>query len=366
MRVALVCPVLAEGGAGRAMTQLANHWCASDHEVFLFTFEDTSAQSFYPLHPNLKVRHLDLQSPSQNFAAALLHNVSRVLRVRRALRAVSPQLTVSFLATANVGVLLASLGCGWPVVVSERVHPAHEPLGAAWHALRRVTYPLARSVVVQTSEIAQYLADWGLKNTTVIPNPVVAPPTTGSAPRISKPYVLALGRLHAQKSFDLLINAFARIAPNNTQWSLAIAGEGPEREALTALITQLKLPDRIQLMGQQQDIGGLLDNADIFALSSSYEGFPNALCEAMGAGVASVATDCPSGPRDLVAHDENGLLVPNGDTQAMAQALQRLMNDAPLRAQLASAATAAAEDYAPVRVMSQWDELLEDAVPCAG
>ena len=269
-----------------------------------------------------------------------------------------PDVAISFIDTGNVRVILALLFAGIPLVVSERVHPAHEPIGSVWRVLRRLTYPLAKAVVVQTEDIARHVRGWSLRRVHVIPNPVVALADQDQAPHLPQPYVLAVGRLRPQKAFDMLLNAFSQAATHHSNWSLAIAGDGPLLAALTSQSQALGMTSRIHFLGQQADIGGLLARADLFALSSAYEGFPNALCEAMAAGVASIATDCPSGPADIVADEHNGLLVANADPDAFAAALERLMADAALRQRLGAAARQITETYSVERVMQQWDELL--------
>jgi glycosyltransferase involved in cell wall biosynthesis len=360
MRIALVNPVLAEGGAGRAMVHMANHWAAAGHEIMLFSFEQPGSRPFYPLHPAVVLTNLALEQDSPNLVASVRNNLRRFQRIRGALHSAAADAVISFIDTGNVRVILATLFAGIPLVVSERVHPAHEPIGALWRLLRRLTYPLARAVVVQTTDIADHVRSWGLRRVHVIPNPVIALTDQGEAPQIPQPYVLAVGRLRPQKSFDMLLNAFAQTAAQHPEWSLAIAGDGPLHDTLTQQAHELGLAARIHLLGQQSDIGGLLARADIFALSSAYEGFPNVLCEAMAAGVASIATDCPSGPADIVEHEENGLLVKNADTAAFTDALNKLMDDAGLRQRLGSAATEITQTYDPEHVMARWDALLDN------
>jgi GalNAc-alpha-(1->4)-GalNAc-alpha-(1->3)-diNAcBac-PP-undecaprenol alpha-1,4-N-acetyl-D-galactosaminyltransferase len=358
MRIALINPVLSHGGAGRAMVHMANHWAMEGHTVFLFSFEPAQRRSFYPLHPNVALENLALEQVSTNLLASLRNNLRRFARIRQALREVAPDAAVSFIDTGNIRVILALLLSSIPLVVSERVHPAHERIAWPWRLLRRLAYPLARAVVVQTADIAHYVNRWGLRHVQVIPNPVVALRVEGGAPQIPRPYILAMGRLQPQKSFDRLLHAFAKVAAGHPAWSLAIAGDGPLFDALTRQAQTLGLSSRIHLLGQQADVGGLLARADLFALSSTYEGFPNALCEAMAAGVASIATDCPSGPADIITHDQNGLLVDNANTAALAAGLDRLMSDPGLRQRLGSAATEVAETFSLARVMDQWDQLL--------
>ena len=362
MRIALVNPVLSEGGAARATVHMANYWATAGHDVCLFSFEAANTEPFFPLHPDVRLSNLALEGRSPNWLAGARNNLRRLRRLRSALRQADPDVALSFIDSGNVRAIIASLFSGIPLVVSERVHPAHAPISRLWRLLRRLTYTLADALVVQTAEIERYVLAWGTRRVRVIPNPVVAPPNLEEAPRLPKPYVLAIGRLQPQKSFDMLIDAFARVAADQPDWTLAIAGEGPLEAALTEQAQALRLGSRIHLLGAQRDIGGLLERADIFVLSSAFEGFPNALCEAMASGVASIATDCPSGPSDIVIDNENGLLIDNADEAALARALGQLMADPNLRQRLGQAATRVTDTFALKPVMAKWDRLIAEVL----
>lgn len=358
MNIALVTSLLSGGGAARVLALMAGHWSAAGYQVTLFSFEPEGSQPFYALREGVGVRYLNVNQPSQGLFSALAHNWRRCRALRREIRAVRPDAVISFVDATNVQVLLALMGSGIPVVVSERIHPAHEDIGRIWSALRRLAYPLARCVAVQTRDAAAFFSGWGLRDLRVIPNPVQPLPVRGTAPQPSRPFLLAAGRLCVQKAFGLLLDAFAAVAGKHPEWSLCIAGEGPARGELEGQILALGLEGRVLLPGQVEDMGGLMEQAGCFVLSSAYEGFPNVLCEAMSAGLACVSTDCPSGPADLIVSGENGLLVPNSDVPALARGLDELLSDATLRQRLGRAARAVQERYGLEQVMAAWEQAL--------
>ncbi|MGH8118890.1 MAG: glycosyltransferase, partial [Rhodanobacteraceae bacterium] len=170
--------------------------------------------------------------------------------------------------------------------------------------------------------------------------------------------LLAVGRLSPEKGFDLLIEAFAQVAERHRDWHLRILGEGPLRTDLEWRIAARGLGNRIAMPGFDADVREAMRAADLFVLSSRYEGFPNALLEAMAEGTACVSFDCDAGPRELIEHARNGWLVPAGDVPALAAALDALMRDAGTRARLGRCARGVVATYALPAILGQWNALV--------
>lgn len=362
MNLSLVTAIVKAGGAARAMINMANHWAAEGHAITLFSFENGSEGPLFPLHENITVVYLDINKYSSNMFASIANNWKRFRKIRRSILATNPDAVISFIDTANIRVLLSLLGTGIPVVISERIHPQWEKIGCFWNTVRRFVYPLADSLVVQTEEIKEFCLKWRVRDTRVVPNPVLPLPDRGEAPRLRRPALLAVGRLDEQKCNHLLLDAFRVASEKHGDWSLYIAGVGSLTTAIDAYIDELGLRERVELLGFVQDVGGLLGQADVYVMSSCYEGFPNSLCEALASSVACVSTNCPSGPADMIADGENGLLVPVNDTLQLAAGLDRLMSDECLRRHLSGNAGNIVEILSPAVVMKQWDACLEDAI----
>jgi glycosyltransferase involved in cell wall biosynthesis len=176
-----------------------------------------------------------------------------------------------------------------------------------------------------------------------IPNPV--PPSEASAADPDAKVVIAAGRLNLQKGFDLLIPAFAAVARRHPDWRLRIYGSGPERARLQAQIDELGAGEQIALLGRSERLGEAMAEASIFALSSRWEGFPMVLLEALGAGLAVVSFDCPTGPRDIIRDGREGALVPAENVDAFAAALEALIDDPSRRRAFAEAARRRAGDF---------------------
>jgi GalNAc-alpha-(1->4)-GalNAc-alpha-(1->3)-diNAcBac-PP-undecaprenol alpha-1,4-N-acetyl-D-galactosaminyltransferase len=360
LRVTLVVHALIEGGAERVVCHLARHWSGAGHEVSVVTLSAPSSD-LYALPGGVRRIGLDLTGPSSHALQGLLRSGRRVLALRRALAGLRPDVVVSFLTPMNVTTLLAAGGLGVPVLVCERSDPRHDPVPAPWAALRRLLYPHATGVVVQTESVARWARPF-CPTVHVIPN-LVERPAAEADPGADVPEkeLVALGRLSPEKGFDRLIEAFARVAGDHPDWHLSIVGEGRERARLEALVERLGLQGRVLLPGRTSEPGLRLARAQAFALSSRYEGFPNALLEAMASGLPCVAYDCQSGPADIITDGQDGLLVPDGDVARFAAALHRVLGSPAERTRLGRNARRIAEVLSPERITGQWMAMIRQA-----
>jgi glycosyltransferase involved in cell wall biosynthesis len=359
-RITFVIASLTSGGAERVMTTMANYWTASGRPVTLLTMTGTDQPPFYPLSPAVDLRPLGLASPSGSPAHALLNNVRRLRELRRAVAATRPDLVISFLDNTNVVTLLATRGLGVPVVVAEHTDPGLKRMHPVWRTLRRMTYPRASQVVVLTGSSKRFFPALIQAKTRIVPNPIQVDPGQPPAERGRRRMLVSMGRFGPEKGFDLLIDAFARIAADLPEWDLVIWGEGTLRPELEAQRARLGLAGRVQLPGRTSTPHNELRAADLYALSSRREGFPMALAEALACGLPAVAFDLPSGPRDIMRDGIDGVLVPNGDVPALADALASLMRDGERRAAMAAAAPEVLDRFGVERVMAIWDDLVRD------
>ena len=168
-----------------------------------------------------------------------------------------------------------------------------------------------------------------------------------------------MGRLHQDKGFDLLIQAFKQLASAHPDWDLVILGEGGERAALEAQLRQSGMQDRVWMPGRVGNVGDWYASADLYVLTSRFEGLSNTLLESMASGLAAVCFDCDTGPREVVRDGVDGVLVrPNGDVPALCAALDAVMGDDAMRARMAAAATDVRDRFSANRVLARWEELL--------
>lgn len=358
MHIAIVTAALGAGGAERVVSLMTGAWAAKGHRVTIVTFDEEGAPIFHPLDPRVQLRRLGITRGGGAVAAARTL-LQRCRMLRRTLDTLRPDVTISFLTKINVLTLIANLGRGRCVVVSERNNPRLQRASRLWTLALAGLHWRADVIVMQTQASLECLGMEARQRAVVIPNPITigAPVRREGTHRV----LAATGRLTWQKGFDLLLDAFARIADRHPGWRLVIWGEGEDRADLERQILKRGLPGRVSLPGNSGSPEEWVEQADAFVLSSRYEGFSNALGEAMAAGLPVVAFDCRYSPSELIRHDEDGLLVADGDVAALAEALDRLLGDEGLRDRLSRAARVKAERYRPEAVIAQWERVLADA-----
>lgn len=351
------------GGAQRVVATLSNHWAAKGWNVDIVTLEDVQTD-FYTL--DARVSRHQLAAAADESRKGLWANLRRIRALRRVLLKRQPDVAVAMMETASVTLALAGRGLHTVLIGAERTHPPFSEIPNHWKLARNYCLGMLDAVVAQT----EVTANWLRRHTRsrqihVIPNPielpldrhdpVVPPPERDGTTRI----LLGMGRLVPPKNFGSLIEAFARIADALPQWRLVITGDGPERRALLSLAQKLGISSRVSLPGVVGNAGAWYQRADLFALTSTFEGFPNTLLEALAHGVPAVAVDCDAGPRDLVRHCVDGLLVPAGNVELFADNLRTLMSDDSLRAEYSRRAAEARARFSVNHITDQWRNVFE-------
>lgn len=359
LRLVLFAPNLSGGGAERTLARLAAHWAGQGRDVTLVTLAAESAEDF-PVPPGVRRVGLELTADSGGLVGAIRNNLRRVRATREAFRAALPDVIVSFIEQANVLALLAARPLGIPVVISERTDPARHPVSRLWGFLRRRTYPCCAALVVLTEEIAERMTPVaGGRPVVVISNGVAVPTIPRGSGRSQT--ILGVGRLDPAKGFDRLIEAFARVAGRSPQWDLVILGEGPQRRHLEGLVAHHELGDRVKLPGRTADPSTWYAAVSLFALPSLYEGFPNALLEAMSCGLPAVAFDGPSAVRQVIRHGTDGLLVPQGDVLVFSSSLELLMDDPERCRRIGEAAREVVTRFSLDAFFARWDAVVDAA-----
>jgi GalNAc-alpha-(1->4)-GalNAc-alpha-(1->3)-diNAcBac-PP-undecaprenol alpha-1,4-N-acetyl-D-galactosaminyltransferase len=363
MKVTLVIYGLGGGGAERVMSIVANYWVSHGWEVTLVMLVAPTKPSFYQLDPRIKLKSLDIAGNSSNAISAIANTWKRVRVLRQEILASKPDVVVSFMNSVNVYTILACLQSQIPTIVSEHIYPGATDANKIWQFIMKVIYRYADLVTVLTQNALPFYPATRGYRAIVMPNPIVTPaPATSTAQLMTAPSLIAIGRLHPQKGFDLLLKAFAQLQAKYPDWQIVILGEGPMRSELEALRAQLNLTDRVQLPGLVTNVTEYLYQADLFVMPSRFEGFPMALCEAMACGLPVLAADCLSGPRDIIEDGVNGVLVATEDVDALRTGLDALMSDPAKRQRLAQAAPQILDRFGVDRVMDIWADAIDRVI----
>ena len=250
--ILLVIGTLQAGGAERQLSDMASYWAARGWKVILATWCGSEIADFYPFHSNVVRKHLNMETGAAGFLPRVRLNLRRILKLRNLLSTIRPDAVLSFVTESNILTILAGLGLGIRVIVSERIQPAlHTELPRTWYLLRKLLYRSADVVVAQTREAAHWLEHNCRTEASVIPNALRLLPE----PSADKGFtVVAVGRLTHQKAFDVLLRAFALNAPGFAEWRLVVIGEGHERENLMRLRSELRLDPRVDFIGQTSNV----------------------------------------------------------------------------------------------------------------
>lgn len=291
-----------------------------------------------------------------------------VARLRRTIDDRRPDVVLTFSGTANLVALAAARKRRvHALVITEHIAPTHmytsveEPVGWLKRVLIRKLYPRADAVVAVSRGIADELVrDYGIDEdlVTVIHTPVEIDRLTELAQEepaiwpVANPVVVSVGRLTPQKNHELLLEAL-----RDVDCSAVIVGDGPERERLDGLAGNLG--GRVVLVGEDSNPYRYVARADVFVLSSRFEGFGVVIVEALALGIPVVSTDCDFGPREILDHGRYGVLVESENAEALATALRALLSDPVRRQTLAASAPARAAEYEGARATSELEVVLE-------
>ena len=346
------------GGAERMICRLASEMHARGHEVQIVSWDGPGSEAFYPLPREVKWHKL-------GFVPGLKDKIRRTRALRRLCREERPDVFVGFVMSADKTIYAANLGTGVPMIAAERNAPTMYGLkmGAFRQALYFNLFRLCRKIAVQFEEYRNGYPAYLHEKIVAIPNPV-KPASAFARPGDDTAGIrmlLAVGRLVDQKQFEVLLNAYALIADEFPDWCLRIVGDGENRGSLEHQIQSLGLSNRVTLPGATSDIQAEYVNAHLFVLPSRWEGFPNALAEALAHGLPAAGfADCP-GVNDLIADGSNGLMAAGtDDPQSLANTLRRLMADDKLRREMGAQAVESMEPYEPRKVFDFWETLLEE------
>jgi len=308
----------------RVVSQLANQFVNKEYLDVHIILYGIKRDIFYLINDKVKIHKPDF--PFDN-SKRLISTVKTILFLRNKIKILQPTAVLSFGEYWNNLVLLSTLKLKTPVYIADRSTP-FKNLGRFQNFLRKILYPTANGLILQTEKARQiYQKQFKNLDITVIGNPIREIKTKDNIKREN--IILMVGRLIDTKHQDRLIKIFSKIDLSN--WKLILVGDDAvkqkNKEKLRQLIYDLKLENKVILAGKQKDVESYYLKSKIFAFTSSSEGFPNVIGEAMSAGVPVIAYDCLAGPSEMIRDDYNGFLIPLFDDKNFQKKLELLMRD---------------------------------------
>lgn len=339
----------------RVMSELAHYFCANEaFEVHLILYGITR-EIFYNIPENIKIHKPDFEFDNSK---RTWNTIKTLWFLRKKIKEIKPDAVLSFGELWNNFVLLATFGLNYPIFVSDRCQP-DKKLSKFHNILRKWLYPKSAGVICQTEKAKEiFQGTFSHHKFSVIGNPIreIKPDSNAFKENI----VLSVGRLIETKHHDELIRIFAKLNPEN--WELVIVGDDAIKQKnkvkLEALVKNLQMEGKIILTGKRNNVDDFYRRAKIFAFTSSSEGFPNVIGEAMSAGLPVVAFDCIAGPSEMIIDGENGFLVPLFYYELFAERLKSLIKNEQLRDVLGNNAKKSIRRFSIDNIGSQFEKVI--------
>lgn len=343
------------GGAQRVMNNLMDYFLARDIEIVLLN--DVGPSDMEPEYKiNSNIKRIFLNSPVGNI---VVKNISRILDLRRIIKNEKPDLVLSFLGPPNIRMLLSTLGLNVKKFVSVRNDPYKEYGYGLKAFFSRCVFLLADGCIFQTEDAQNYFFKSTRKASVTILNPVNEKFYNCNWKQGGKDIVL-IGRLQEQKNPLLALDAFLMIADRYPDYNMVFYGDEELAFEIDNKAKKAGLSDRVKIAGKTQCVEAVLEHAALYVLSSNYEGMPNALMEAMTVGVPVISTDCPcGGPRMLIRKVEQGILIPCGDVNSLAEAMTKILSDKKLQIEMSVHERKRSFEFHPSKVFRQWEDYLK-------
>ena len=366
-------PSLAGGGAERVMAEILHHINREKIEpvlVLFYPYKDSPYKECLPEDIKIIIAERASDGPMQK-----IRQYTTFLKI---VYDEKPHVIISMLTHCNIMAISAKLLFGRKIIIGEHITLSEAIKTKAgrrmlWFPtahLVRMLYRFADKIItvsegVKTDLIEEFKIP--SRNIQVIYNPIDLNrvselsncPVEHNFFKEAGPVLLSVGRLVPQKGFDILLNAFSSIV-NQIEARLIILGEGPEEESLSKLAEGLKITEKVSFLGFQNNPFKFISKADVFVLSSHYEGLPMVMLEAMACGTPIVSTDCKYGPVEILKNGQYGLLVPIGDADALSRTILSLLKNRVLRERVSRLGKERVKDFSSDGIIKQYEDMIYD------
>lgn len=358
MKLVFFITSLGSGGAERVVSILSNELAARGHDVHIGII--TNRNVCYEIADKVTIHYLDCEKDLR--LPAWQRYPRRVTKIRNLVKDISPDIAISFMAETNIEVCLALTGLKVPLIVSERNDPAIDPKSFKKQLMRRVLYRKPVGFVFQTPDARAYFSHSIQQKSLIILNPLSENlPEYEYHTELKR--IVSVCRLNRQKNIPLLLDAFKKFVERFPEYTLDIYGEGNLEEEIRTRIECMNLQNQVVLKGFCAKVHHEIKDATMFVMSSDYEGMPNALLEAMAIGLPCISTNCPcGGPRMLISHGENGLLVPVNGVDELYNAMCYLAENPQIRLRMGKQAQYVKEEANSQVVVDKWEAYINNCV----
>lgn len=323
MKIVLITPLLDLGGGQRYITELANYWSKTGHDVTIIVLRD--GEIFYSILDKVRVVKLDYKYSGK--LSKIYSGFKTMLNLRKRVKHIQPDFVLSILSTTNILTILATSFLGTKVFIEDVMSPLKKRSKRIL-LLRKILYKRATGIIALTDLAKEMLEnETGHPNIRVISNPVSNFKINENIKK--EKIIINVGRLNPYKGQKYFLEACANL--KDPDWKFVILGEGELRDDLEKQAKKLGIMERLIMPGAVKNVNDWLAKASIFAFPSVSEALPIALIEAMCSGLPCVSFDCVTGPSEMIEDGKNGYLVPVGDVDLFTVRLKELMHNRELR-----------------------------------
>lgn len=312
---------LTGGGAERVVSVLTSYMANEGYDISIIAYDKSSND--YNINDKVKIYYMP-KEPNN-----IIGKIKRFSDMRILIKKINPDVIIPFVGTVLFVSYIASRPEHIPFIRTVRNSPWNEPGTILEKIMRKFLNKKSKAIMVQNEEQIEYFPVKMKEKIFAVPNPLddvfIDNKKENYSSQINK--IISVGRLNSQKNQELLIRAFANILTYYPDITLDIYGEGKEKEKLEYLIKEMNIENNCFLKGRSNNIVNELINADLFIMTSNFEGMPNALMEAMALGLPCISSDCRTGPKTLIQHNETGILFETGNESELIKHIKWSINN---------------------------------------